>query len=408
MTPFNRYSHYVAYGSTDQATFIALRDRYSGLVVPATIAAYQRQGTGGFVLTLSATPDSPPYVIDPRFPLFQQMLPTPKKSHESLAELLDDPALIADDGSQPTPASFPDGRVQQIARKWVEFNTAYVTAETKSFSKYARRLGEPVREDQARGPEAILPPYFACLGARDPWWERSKLFYAETCSAARNTGLPCYRVVCASESAVLGELLADLRRPEQLVIWASALDEHNAEPEQLIAYRDAIVNAVAQGHEPFGLYGGFFSVLLGQFGLCGSSHGVGFSEHRAWEELPNAGAPPARYYLRRAHRYVMQDLAQQFSEASPGLTACPCPHCDGRAPIELDYHDLMKHSVWCRAEEIDQWVPMDTRTTARALTDEFDSLTIEINQAQGIAAATKRRARTFIAHLPRWSRALLA
>ncbi|MDO8184679.1 hypothetical protein Q5424_04940 [Conexibacter sp. JD483] len=407
MTPFEHpYAHYVAYGSTDQSTFIALRRRYDGLVVPATIAAYQRHGTGGFVLTLSATSDSPPYVIDPRFPLFQQKLVAPKKSHEALAELLDDPSLVVDRGAPPATSAFPDARVQQIARKWVEFNTAYETANTNSFSKYARRLKEPVREADAKGPEAILPPYFACGGVDDPWWERSKLLYAETCAAARETALPCYRVVCAVDSSVLDSLISELARPERIVLWASGLDEHNVEPAKLVAYRDAIVNAAAQGHAPFGLYGGFFSVLLGTFGLRGSSHGVGFSEHRAWEELPSAGAAPARYYLRRAHRYVMQDLAQQLHEASPDLTSCPCPHCNDRAPFELDYHELMKHSVWCRAEEIAVWAAMDTATAADALQNEFQALTIEINQAQGIAPATKKKARRSIEHLPRWVAAL--
>src|SRR5207245_1020479 len=91
---FDSYSHYLAYGATDQETFRALRGAYTGVLVPGTIAAWQRQGTGGFVLALSATEQAPPYVIDPRFPLFQQPLKDPKASHEALADLLGDPDLI--------------------------------------------------------------------------------------------------------------------------------------------------------------------------------------------------------------------------------------------------------------------------------------------------------------------------
>src|SRR4051794_13076676 len=144
MTPFRSYSHYVAYGSTDQTTFRDLRDRYTGLVVPATIAAYQRKGTGGFVLTLSATNEAPPYMIDPRFPLFQQPLTSPKKSQGSPVGWRATPNLAGRGGPPPTPASFPDERVARIARKWVEFNTSYGSANNESFSKYAKRLREPV------------------------------------------------------------------------------------------------------------------------------------------------------------------------------------------------------------------------------------------------------------------------
>ena len=64
-----QFSHYLSYGASDQKTVVDLRDVYNGILVPGTVAAFQREGTGGFVLSLSAA-DSIPYVIDPRSPLF--------------------------------------------------------------------------------------------------------------------------------------------------------------------------------------------------------------------------------------------------------------------------------------------------------------------------------------------------
>ena len=37
------------------------------------------------------------------------------------------------------------------------------------------------------------------------------------------------------------------------------------------------------------------------------------------------------------------------------LAGCDCGQCGDRAPIELEYHDLMKHSVECRAAEISEY-----------------------------------------------------
>lgn len=404
MPLFDSFSHYLAYGATDQQTLRELRQSYTGLLVPATIAAFQRQGTGGFVLTLSATAEAPPYVIDPRFPLFQQALVAPKKSHAALAELLGDPGLIVTTG-EPRAEAFSEDRIAAIARHWVAFNSGYGSKENAAFDKYAKRLGEDVRPEQAQSPEAILAPYFACDGPHDPWWGRSALFFERTCAVTEGT--LCLRVVCARHAEALEALLEDVDPPEQMIVWVSGLDEHNTTAHELITYRRAITRAAELGHEPFALYGGFFSVLLGSDGLRGAAHGVGFSEHRNWRELPQSGAPPARYYLRRAHRYVPQDLAQALYNVSADLTACPCPHCDGRPPVALNYHELIKHSVYCRAEEIDEWHGIEADTAADVLSDEYDAQTSQIRGA-ALPPRIRTRANGSIAHLPVWVEALRA
>ena len=149
MPPFDAFAHYLAYGATDQQTFIELRESYDGVLVPGTIAAFQRQGTGGFVLSLSATPESPPYMIDPRFPLFQQGLSKPKQSHVALAKLLGDPDLIQ--RRDPSPDLFPDARLEELAKRWARFNTEYGLTSNEKFDKYAKRLGHPVVAEAAQG-----------------------------------------------------------------------------------------------------------------------------------------------------------------------------------------------------------------------------------------------------------------
>jgi hypothetical protein len=190
-----------------------------------------------------------------------------------------------------------------------------------------------------------------------------------------------------------------------LIVWVSGLDEHNAPAHELRRYRLAISAASARGQQVFGLYGGFFSVLLGIQGLSGAAHGVGFSEHRNWRELPQSGAPPARYYLPTAHRYVAQDLAQAMWEQDPSLTGCTCSHCDGRPPITLDYHELMKHSVYCRAAEISGWYGKDSATSASDLLATHVEMTEKIAKTS-LAPRIKSRAYHSIEHLPTWAEAL--
>lgn len=403
MPPFEAYSHYLAYGATDQETLRELREMYTGVLVPATIAAWQRQGTGGFVLSLSATAEAPPYLIDPRFPLFQQALAVPKASHHALAsDVFGDAGLIRRDN--PLPDQFPEERLAHLASRWVAFNRDYGATSNESFDKYARRLGEGALVGHVQAPEGILPPYFACDSADDSWWEKSKRLFALVSEESNES--PCFRVICARRSQNLDVLLRDVGE-EQLVVWVSGLNEYEVSAEELVSYKRAIEGATGRGQEAFGLYGGFFSVLMGSAGLRGASHGVGFSEHRSWRELPVSGAAPARYYLRRAHRYVAQDLAQALYQTDPELAHCPCVYCGGREPVTLTYHDLMKHSVWCRNEEISDWYGADLLAAADSLQREHASLRASILGGR-LPPGIVRRALTALEHLPVWVAALRA
>jgi hypothetical protein len=403
MPLFENFAHYLAYLATDQETFRDLRASFNGVLVPGTIAAWQRQGTGGFVLSLSATEAAPPYVIDPRFPLFQQRLPAAKQSHLALADIFEDPALIQT-LHDPAPEQFPDARLESLARAWVAFNLGYGQTSNEKFDKYAKRLGEEIPEPtDARAPELILAPYFVAKGQHDRWWDRSKRLFLETRSAA--DGVDCARVTAAENVYVLDELLNDVPA-ENLVVWVSGMDEYKATTQELATYRAALTAGNKRGHRIFALYGAFFSVLQASAGLDGAAHGVGFSEHRDWRELPQSGAPVARYYMPRWHRYVPVDLAQTLWLLDRSLCECACPHCNVQQPNEMSYHDLMKHSVWCRQKEIDVWsVEPMISTAATALSAEYAESLEKISNLD-LLPAVRARALYLISHIPRWTAAL--
>ena len=41
-----QFDHYLTYGATDQRTLRELQDSFTGLIVPGTVAAFQREGNG--------------------------------------------------------------------------------------------------------------------------------------------------------------------------------------------------------------------------------------------------------------------------------------------------------------------------------------------------------------------------
>jgi hypothetical protein len=165
------------------------------------------------------------------------------------------------------------------------------------------------------------------------------------------------------------------------------------------------LEANREGKARFALYGGFFSILLQNVGLTGSSHGIGYGESRNWIELPESGPPPARYYLPQLHRYVQTDEAARLFFADRRLAECGCEECHGEPPLALDYHSLMKHSVRCRANESESWSGLGVAEMADRLELEADTYRQILHDADlpDVAIArTERRAQ----HLVAWVDAL--
>ena len=396
------FQHYLAYGASDQRTVLELADSFTGLIVPGTIAAFQREGTGGFVLTLSASQSRTPYAIDPRFPLFQQSLSAPKKSHNALADILEGQDLILEN-EDPLPAAFTDGRIDQIASNWVSFNSGYRDAASSKFNKYAERLNEPVLPEDRAGPSYVLSPYTVAEGVDDPWWAVSTGLHERTIVHAAQPE-NCVRVVAAKEARFLDGLLGATDLP-RVAIWVSGLNELTRPSHVLSDYARAIMNAANDGKRIFALYGGFFSVLLSSVGLSGSSHGIGYGESRAYLELPRSGPPPARYYLPLAHRYVSHEFAYQLWQIDPSLAECSCAVCERQSPIDLDYHELMRHSVLCRSLEIETWVGLDLPAIIGRLKEEYKTYIERLDESNA-PQIIRDRVEENTAHLLKWADAL--
>lgn len=394
----DEFSHFVGYGSTDQKTLRDFAGSYGGILVPATVAAFQRQGTGGFVLTLTASEPSVPFVIDPRFPLFQQRLEEPKLSHVALAELLGDRDLVTSYGDRPA-TYFDTASIQQISRRWLDFNLKYRTEQSEKFSKYAKRLGRPLEQEQATGPQRVLAPYFSVSGPDDPWWQKSCEFVDTTQSIAGDS-IPVTRVLAAHSANAL-ERVIEVIAPEKLCVWVSGLSELESEPAELRMYAEVVRDSSLRGFNIFALYGGFFAVLLASIGLSGVSHGIGYGEHREWRELPRSGPPPARFYLSSVHRYVSRDDAQRFWNHDPNLVG---PHAPVM-PIQYEYHDLMLHSLIARADEIANYSHLPLSHMIDLLHNDRHEFRSRL-AASRPDAVTSRAGIRACAHLDRWIEAL--
>lgn len=390
--------HFISYSATDQKTVRELRGTYDGILVPGTVAAYQREGTAGFVLSLSSSETRPPYVIDPRFPLFQQQLPKIKRSHSELAKLLGGESLACKD-TCPSPKDFNDKRISAVASSWTDFNLQYRDKQTTKFDKYAKRLGKELDSAQASGPQRILAPYFCVSGLDDPWWEKSVEFYEASLQIC-DEKLSVTRVLAADSPTALHHLINETAAGD-VCVWVSRLNELTASTQQLSDYGLAICELKDSNRRSFALYGGFFSVLLSAVGLGGASHGIGYGEARDWRELPQSGPPPSRYYLGTVHRYVSQDDAHRLWLHNRHLVG------DGTdpSPINLQYHDLMLHSVRVRSEEISNYSGLDLQSSIDRLRNEQQTFLHHLNRNSPSRLVHRIGTRT-AEHLETWLAAL--
>jgi hypothetical protein len=339
-------------------------------------------------------------VIDPRFPLFQQALASPKKSHESLAKLLGAPELVRD--SDPKPEDFSDLLIETVAANWAAFNDGYTEEAQKSFDKYAKRLNEEIAPQNRRAPSFVIPPYLIARVGQPGWWKVSRKVF----EASRNH-VSSDRLVHAVATEYVGTLdsqLADAEHP-RIAVWVSGLNELTANSSDLAGYGNAIRTASDDGKQIFALYGGFFSVLLRQVGLRGSSHGIGFGESRTWVELPQSGPPPARYYLPSIHRYVSQDIAYQLWVRDRDLGGCECRLCQGNSPLSLGYQELMEHSVLCRSREIEGWATLSLDGSRQRLTEQLHRFRNSIEHMT-IPVGLRNQLRRSAEHLQAWIDAL--
>src|SRR6185436_11400325 len=84
-------------------------------------------------------------------------------------------------------------------------------------------------------------------------------------------------------------------------LYPNSFKEHEAPLDELRRYRSAIGECVREHVAPFSLFGGYYAILLGTFGLKGFANGIGYGEWRD-SGYHRGGTAILRIYLPRLHR----------------------------------------------------------------------------------------------------------
>lgn len=368
------FRHMLAYGNSDQASFrnAEVQRSFDVMTVPGTIASYYGDATAAFVLSSQIR-----YLIDPRTPLFQGELHSPRASHFTLADWHGPTvrAALASTGVTTFDTSFwassvINEMVREIISRQRDYAESAPLVEPK-LTRYARLLaeamhkqGEPSPTTVAKPPYAVLAPYFATSGIDDPWWSAMQEIWkscAQLESPRRIVPVLCVdgRLRTPSDGvATLEELLSLI--PNTLsnacFFWITNFDERKTPEVQLRQLWQVIENR-PEGRRLVNLYGGFFSICLRHAGLRGFGNGLAYSESRDWPALSSTGAVPPRYYVRDLHAFLSPAVAASLIDFDAAF-ACPCDACvqwrsTGASIASLPYHDLKRHFALARRWELD-------------------------------------------------------
>ncbi len=376
--------HFLAYGNSDQASFRdpEAQETFDYMTVPGTIASYFEDATAAFVLSSELD-----YIIDPRTPLFQARIGEPRASHRSLARWMHEniAALVEEEGVVHFDAAvYSDAVISGMTEGLIDAQRSYgqrAGSIADKMGRYRRLLAEAQGTDptplaHAKSPSFVLAPYFVATRGDDDWTARNTSIW-DVCSFLSKPD-EISAVVASMSVDVLPDLI-DLV-PESLsdilFFWISDFNEHEVSVSQLEAMC-ALVSEYGRERHLVNLYGGFYSIALSKFGLWGMNNGLGYSESRAWPQLPATGAAPPRYYVPNLHSYFTPSLAQLMMDTDEHYW-CPCSVCEDRVAggyisvVDLPYHEVKKHLALCRRMELDLVAENDLDFVIGHLEEEFD------------------------------------
>lgn len=343
--------HYLTYHHVSQQFFRGHQDKYDGLIIPLSIACVFRQGTGGFVLTLKKQ-----YALDPRTPILQADFArqSVRRAHLEIAEV-HGTGVRRIFQSRPLLPSDVRPVERDMAARVLSFQKEFAQQSAEKVDKYAKLLGEEPEKEYG-GPHFLIPPYFRSTGRNDPWYPVTLgLADAATDFKEKYKLSPVLHVTPGFPDDEVDQIVRDYDNPgfDGIVVYLNNLQEYVAPSTTLAKYASLVAALQVLGKPLFGLFGGYFTLLLRKLGLGTFSNAVGYGEYRD-SGYHEGGQAIRRYYVPRLHRYFTDTEAQEIINiVGGGELHCGCRVCRAQRPLtDFTTQELMDHFLNTRLQEL--------------------------------------------------------
>jgi hypothetical protein len=366
--------HYLTYQHNIQQFLRNHVDKYDGVIIPLSIATSFPSATYGFVRALCSRNPDKQYAVDPRNALFQKAWDRTnvREPHIKMAAALGEPFSVG--LTRPlVPEDFAAAEVlSNVVKKCLDFQTDFRSRkeDKRKLEKYKKLLGISTLGDLGN-PQFLIPPYFQSSNNNDPWFEVSIRAIAD---AMNNRGpIPVRPVLHFQKWSEMEwtDCHARLVKTGVREFWfyPNNFREHEAELEELRAYRDAVALASTAHLISSTLFGGYFAILMSYFGLSGFGNGIGYGEWRA-SGYHRGGSAITRVYSVKLHRFLdaptLQSLIGKEKEYFGYDTDILAGYVDsGTSLTEMSLNECLDHFMECRKQELD-FVNSSPRPTAAA------------------------------------------
>ncbi len=354
---------YITYQHNVQRFFREHSEKYSGVVIPLSIATSFPTGTYGFIRALCSKYNHK-YAIDPRTPLFQKSWErnNVRPPHVKMAKIMGDAFETKGLNSKLEPDDFSNEDIlRQITNNCINFQTSFKSRQedARKIKKYKELLG--ISELEALGnPQFLIPPYFLFENVDDKWYE---------------INTKCIRYAVEMELDAPIQPILHFKKWPEVKSWDFILQilkennidacwlypdfykEHEEDIDSLKAYRSIVERSISEKVKPYVLFGGYYSVLMHYYGLSGFGNGIGYGEWRD-SGYHRGGTAMTRVYILKLHRYLDAPLAQNiierdaeyFAEDTELLSDCVAT---GRNLNDLTLVECLDHFMECRYAEIE-------------------------------------------------------
>lgn len=371
--------HIVRFGTAADQKFLLgeYLPTYDQLIINANMVAHMPSALSSL---LSVKARNKPYFIDPQTHAFQHDVSyiqsnsknrdgEIKKSVGKLAKLYGAPisTAILEEGRSLNADDFKDSKIiKDFCANVLSFQQKTISEiVTKSdAAKYYKFLekNNVVKGRAAFTPTMLVAPYFYLAEDDFEAWLSVNI----KCAWAA-------KKKCHSENKKIGvqivlsqEILMDKNARERLIseyseiqpdcflLWIDAFSEHEASETDLIAFVD-LVSRLGQKSPVVNLYGSFFSIALGKYGivenLIGVAHSLEYGEMRGVVPV-GGGLPAAKYYLPVLHsRLLFRDALRAVRALRASIKpevffklVCDCKTCKQviKNNPEIDFQEFGK------------------------------------------------------------------
>lgn len=355
--------HYLCYQHNVQKFFIRHLEKFTGIIVPFSIASSFQSGTFGFLRALLAKDKSKKFALDPRSALFQHKWnrANVREPHRKLAAIFGNPFLSSGLDRPLTPDDFLNSENLSLStNRCIQYQRKFRVLDEpeRKLEKYRKLLGLDTMPEIVN-PQRLIPPYFQFASLGDAWFDVSM-----RCIEHATTLVPADELTPVvhfsswkgiEDWAVISDRLTAMGI-KSVFVYPNNFKEHEAAESELQKYAECVAVLSKNQISADALHGGYFAILLEKKGLRGFGNGVGYGEWRN-SAYHKGGTPEVRIYIPKLHRFLDPASAQPIITRGGEYFAAESDLLTGYAladkPLtQVQPQEALDHFMWCRQQEI--------------------------------------------------------